>query len=280
MAIILTSAYLCLNAAMASQKLIEPRIDALQSARVALALMAADLRCACSLSAKRDFIGMHRMLGEMEADNIDFATHNYTPRRARQGDYCQVSFFLDRDPRSGRFSLWRRRNPTIALNPLAGGRREELAKAVLGLRFEYSDGEDWYHTWGDVDDRGKRQSSESGPAGGSTSSRLRRASLSGLPEAVRITLLIDASPKTARLLQTEARTSPSSAPAAPQEGPDTAGEAPALRDLTAPAGGAEPLLFQTVVRLNLAASSSVAASSSAASAGGQPPPDQTSGGAQ
>ena len=50
MAIILVSSYACLNAALSSQKLIEPRLEVIQNARVALSLMAADLRSACTLS--------------------------------------------------------------------------------------------------------------------------------------------------------------------------------------------------------------------------------------
>ena len=81
MAIILVSAYLCLQACFSSQNLIEPRIDVFQNARVAMALMTADLRSACVLSKESQFVGMHRMSAEVEADNLDFATHNYTPRR-------------------------------------------------------------------------------------------------------------------------------------------------------------------------------------------------------
>src|SRR5262249_25555850 len=94
MAMLLASAYLCFSAAISSQKLIEPGIDILQNARVAMALMTADLRAACPLSKDFDLLGMHRMMGNMPADNLDFATHNYTPSRAREGDFCEVSFFL------------------------------------------------------------------------------------------------------------------------------------------------------------------------------------------
>src|SRR5207302_4017773 len=83
MALILVSAYLCMSACVSSQKLIEPRIEAFQSARVALAIMTADLRSACPLSKESEFVGMHRTLKDaeagkdVEADNLDFATHNY-----------------------------------------------------------------------------------------------------------------------------------------------------------------------------------------------------------
>jgi len=237
MSLILVSAYLCLHAALASQKLIEPRVEVLQTARVAMALMSADLRCACPLSKDFDLLGTHRMSGDTESDNLDFATHNYTPRRAGEGDFCEVSFFLDKDPRSGQLSLWRRRNPRIARDPLSGGRREELAKGVVGLKFEFSDGLDWYESWGDTEGRGKQENS------------LRyRANLSGLPEAVRITLLLDPNPR--------------------QKTADGQGRT-----------NEPPLVFRTVARLNLADSSQTAPSSSSStnpssdtSTPGQTPP--------
>jgi len=40
------------------------------------------------------------MLGDMEADNVDFATHHYTPRRVREGDFCQVSYFVAKEAES------------------------------------------------------------------------------------------------------------------------------------------------------------------------------------
>jgi len=184
MALILVSAYMCLGAGFSAQKLIEPRAEIIQNARVALAIMAADLRAACPLSTTNDFIGMTRTVGKVEADNIDFATHNYTPRRVREGDFCQESFYLDKNPATGQFSLWRRRNPTIALDALSGGSKEELAQGVVGLRFEYYDGMDWYNSWGDVGPQKKEQ----------TSAR-EEPNLTGLPEAVRITLLLNSNPK-------------------------------------------------------------------------------------
>jgi len=213
MALILTAAYLCLNGAISSQRLIEPRAEVIQTARVVLARMSADLRCACPLSKDSEFLGVHRMLGDTDADSVDFATHNYTPRRPREGDFCQVSFFLDRDPQTGRLDLWRRRNPTIAPDPLAGGIREELAEGVAGLRLEYSDGYDWYETWGDIEGRGKRQYS------------LRyHGNLYGLPDAVRITLWLEPNPRA---------------------GPAGQGEVQG-------ATNEPPLVFQAVARLNLA----------------------------
>src|SRR5580704_13797880 len=84
--IILVASYLCLSAGVASQKVIEPRTEVLQSARVALAMMGADLRSACSLCPDFDFVGEQRTIGEMDADNLDFATHFYVPARHNEGD--------------------------------------------------------------------------------------------------------------------------------------------------------------------------------------------------
>jgi hypothetical protein len=213
MALILVSAYLCLRGAISSQRLIEPRVEVIQTARVVLAQMSADLRCACPLSSESEFVGVHRLSGEVEADSLDFATHNYTPRHPREGDFCAVGFFLDKDPQTGRLSLWRRRNPTIAPDPLSGGIREELADGVAGLRFEYSDGYEWYESWGDAEGRRK----------GQTSLRY-HGNLYGMPDAVRITLWLDATSKA--MIPGEAGTGTGS---------------------TEP-----PMVFQTVARLNLA----------------------------
>jgi prepilin-type N-terminal cleavage/methylation domain-containing protein len=184
MAMILGAAYLCLNAAISGQKLIEPRAEVLQTARVAMATLSADLRSACPLSKDFEFLGMHRMLDDVEADNLDFATHNYIPRRPREGDYCQMSYFVEREGQSGRVSLWRRRNPTIGIDPLSGGTRELIARGLRGVRFEYYDGFDWYDTWGEVRDSRKEKSST--PLA---------PNLSGMPEAVRATLWFDPHPQ-------------------------------------------------------------------------------------
>jgi prepilin-type N-terminal cleavage/methylation domain-containing protein len=221
--IILVSAYLCLSAAMSSRRMVEPRVEVLQNARVAMALMSADLRNACVLSKDVEFLGMHRTLDGTPADNLDFGTHNYTPRRAREGDFCQVSYFLDKDPESGQLILWRRRNPRIAPDPLSGGTREELGRGLAGMRLEYFDGFDWFDTWGDVEGNGKRQ----------TSNRV-QSNLSGLPDAVRITLMFESNPRAKK--------------AVPSDGLAT---------------NEPPMVFQTVARLALAPSLRSGGSSSA-----------------
>ena len=113
--------------------------------------------------------------------------------------------------------MCRRRNPTIGIDALSGGNTEEIARGVLGLRLEYYDGFDWYDTWGDTERNGKAQA------------RTRQQpNLTGMPDAVRITLWLDA--------DSSVKIDP---------------EIP--REKRPP-----PLAFQTIVRVNLASASSAA----------------------
>ncbi len=226
MAILLGAAYACLRAGLETRKVIEPRGDSLQTGRVAIDLMAADLRLACPLHKGPQLLGMRRQIAGIEADNLDFATLNHTPRRSGEGDYCSVSWYADQDPVSGELHLWRRRNPMMAFDPLSGGDREEISAGIRGLQLEYYDGFDWYDTWGDPQGEVKQQNSNRD-----------RPNLTGMPEAVRITLLIDSEPSTRR-------------------------PKPASDDSNAGSNtSAPPLRFQTVVRLNLAGVSTGASSS-------------------
>ncbi len=227
MALILVSAYACLTAGYASQKTITPRTEILQNARVAMALVAADLRAACPLAGDTAFLGTTRTLETAEADNLDFATHNYTPRRPGEGDYCEESIFVDKDAQTGETCLFRRRNPRIAMDPLSGGSREEIASGLRGLKLEYFDGLDWYATWGELKSPGKQATSEKAAP-----------NLSGLPAAVRITLYMDSDPKPLK-----ARPDSTTA-SSPQAAEVTEARRP------------PPLVFQTVARLNLAEASS------------------------
>jgi prepilin-type N-terminal cleavage/methylation domain-containing protein len=81
MTIILAAGYLSLTAGSNSQKLVEKRSDAAQSGRVILAMIAADFRSAVPLSKEYEFVGMRRSLDEIDADNVDFATRNYVPKK-------------------------------------------------------------------------------------------------------------------------------------------------------------------------------------------------------
>src|SRR5690606_16171963 len=106
--------------------------------------------------------------------------------------------FLEPDPDSstGACRLWRRRNPMFGMDPFSGGRREEIARGVRKLRLEYHDGLDWHDTWGDPDGGARRESSWR-----------ERPNLSGMPEAVRVTIWLEKSPG-----GTDARTRSSAEP--------------------------------------------------------------------
>lgn len=116
MAIILGSAYVCLNAGMATRKIIEPRTDMIQSARTALALMSADLKAACAMSKGPPFLGTDLMLETIEMDRLDFATNHFSPRKPQEGDFCEMSYFLERTPGSQGYTLWRRRSADLAMD--------------------------------------------------------------------------------------------------------------------------------------------------------------------
>jgi hypothetical protein len=177
MTIILASAYICLSAGVSSQKLIDARSDGAQSARVAMTMMAADLRSAVPLSAEYDFLGMHRELNGANADNLDFGTRNFIPKKLHESDFCEVSYYVERNPDKS-MTLFRRRDSSPDMDPLSGGTREEIARGVQDLRFEYYDGLDWYEDWGDA--TGKKQTK-----------LIPDPNMSGMPEAVRITLTVD-----------------------------------------------------------------------------------------
>ncbi len=235
MSIVLASSYLCLSAGVAGKKLIDGRADAAQSGRTALAAMAADIRAAVPLPGQTEMVGLRRTLGGANADNLDFATRNYTPRQPREADQIEISYFLTRDPQSDSFILARRRDPTPDPEPLEGGAREEIARGVHGLLFEYYDGFEWYEEWGDPD--------------GKTRGMLFPPSNSyGLPEAVRITIAFDPEDLKAQ-----------------RAGDGGESEAPKK----------SPITFQTTVRLDLAPTfNRQAVSQRNSSAGAQPAPPE------
>lgn len=213
MAMVLMAAYACFSAALAGRKTVETRADILQGGRVALARLTADLRSACPLSPRFDFLGMNRRLGEVEADNLDFATRNFPiPRKGPPADWCEVSYFLGRDAVTDEYVLYRRRDWTPDDDPIDGGSREEIVRGLRGVRFEYYDGWEWYDEWGDPEGRRTQQDSW-----------LQPANLEGMPDAVRITIWLDTEESPAR------------------RPPNGSGEPP-------PA----PLTLQTVAYLNLA----------------------------
>jgi hypothetical protein len=229
---VLGGAYACLEMGFAVQESVEARIDAAQSARVALGMLAADLAAACPLGGEQDFVGLDRTLdGGMEADNLDFATHHHAPRAPGEGDLCEVSYFVDRNRETGAFGLWRRIDASPDGEPFAGGIKQEIATGLRRFRLEHYDGFIWHESWGE----------RSQAARGGEGAVLGFSNLYGLPEAVRITIAFAG--------KDEPRPAPRRS--APEEG--------------AAADDGE-LVFQTIVRLNLAARAFRSSSSSNAGA--------------
>jgi len=226
---ILAGAYACLEAGLQSQRAIERRSDALQNARVALSLLAADLRAATVLDDDLEFVGMSRELNGREADNLDFATRRFSTRVPREADWREVSWYVDVHPETGEVGLWRRVDPFPDAQMLEGGQREEILPGLIELKLEFYDGIFWYDEWGKVS--GRRDT----PAPTSLWSNL-----SGIPDAVRVTLTCSTTSRLSR--------------GSPQE--------------SEPAPDA-PVQLQTVVRLNLAprAFARSSGSSSGASSG-------------
>ena len=225
--VILMAAYACMSAALAGRDTVESRSTAIQGARVALDRIGADLRAALPLSSEFEFIGMQRTLGDSRADNLDFATHNYAPRREREADICEISYFVSESPETGRLTLWRRRDPVPDGKPLEGGFREEILEGIRELRFEYYDGFDWYEEWGDTEIDLEN-----------ADTTYLASNLYGMPEAVRITLVVEA-------------------------------EADAPRGGNAESQPAE-LAFQSLVRLELAAAAFNSSFGASTDTGGSP----------
>lgn len=219
MAIVIGSAYMCLSAGVSGQQLIEARAEGVQSARTALNMMAADLRCATPMPGKVEFLGMRRTVSESDADNVDFSTRNYEPKRTREPDYCEISYFLVPDRDTDSFVLMRRRDPTPDPEPLDGGMQQEIARGVRGLRIEYYDGFEWFDDWGD-------------PEGKTKGMMYPPSNSYGLPEAVRITIVFDPEAK------------PKRRDAAATAKPGNLAEADTEEKA--------PMTFQTIARLDLA----------------------------
>lgn len=244
---IIASSYFCLHAGFTTQAALDDHMEQLQKARVVLSLMTKDLRHACVWSEDFTFVGMDRTLGNLEADNLDFATHNWSPRTPGEGDLCEVSYYLNRNPQTGELGIWRRRDTSPDPEPTAGGEREELIGGVRALRFEYYDGFSWYDEWGRVDPRRELPSEPPRPTDQSSTSLL-SGNLYGLPDAVRISIALGEGPdEPARrgisknvsnsVSRSVSRNASTSQPPDTIQGTD--------EDQT-------PMVFQTIVHLNLA----------------------------
>lgn len=219
---ILAASYVCLQAALSARSMVNDRSDTIQTARVIMDMIASDLRAADRLSDQHEILGLDRTLEGIEADNIDLVTRNYHPQFPSEANWSEISYFVAKNPETDRFVLLRRRDPSPDDKPLEGGRREALIDHLLGLRFEYYDGWDWYDDWGDAESPENTSAAEE-------SSLIAAAGRTGFPDAIRITLAIGE----------ETAESPSTIPTS----------LPSEDASSQPLPGA--MVFQTIVHLNL-----------------------------
>ena len=130
MALILVSAYLCLGAGFSAQKVIEPRAEIIQNARVAMAIMTADLRAACPLSKIRDFHRHDADDGRTWRRTILISRRIITRRATRaKAIFARKAFISTRIRRRDNSASGAGATRLIALDALSGGSKEEIAKA-------------------------------------------------------------------------------------------------------------------------------------------------------
>ncbi len=164
-----------------SREIVESHAELLQTARTTMRLIERDLRDAVPLSEDFEFVGMDRELGDIPADNLDFATRNFDPQAPGERDLCEVSYFVDKARDGKGYALYRRTDPTVDDFPLEGGFREQVINGVKGFSLEYYDGFSWYDFWGRQRQRVVEETERSLLAG----------NLTGMPDAVRVTLILD-----------------------------------------------------------------------------------------
>lgn len=232
MAVVLAAATLCLQAGLRTQRWIDPRVDALQGARVALALIASDLRAAAPLAPDNEWVGLNRETGGRRFDQLHLGTLNHTPRQPGQGDFCQIGYVIEPDPETGVPTLWRRRHPGLGLEPFEGGTREALVGGVRRFELAYYDGFEWFDTWGDPRERARA----------ATSNRT-AYNLTGMPRAVRIRLWLHPGRTPSR--PTTGRPTPAASHPTSPANPNSASGDPAPDDPEED----PPLRFQTIVQV-------------------------------
>lgn len=178
-AILAGGAYACLRAAISTQSIVNERMDNMQTARSVLRVITEDLRATIPMLGESEFLGLDRIVGNAEGDNLDFATRNFSYRQPGEADFCEVSYFVIPSEVPGELMLMRRRDPTPDVKPLEGGRIEMIANGLRFLKFEFYDGIEWFDDWGTTDNIKPDEDS-----------LLLPGNIYGIPNAVRITLSI------------------------------------------------------------------------------------------
>ena len=198
------------------------------------------------MSKEVDFVGVDSMDGETETDRLLFGSRHWKPNRAGEGDFCEVSYSLQKPRGSDKFQLIRERNPFPDADPFDGGEPAVLAEGVHGLHFEFYDGLYWYEKWGRVPGL-QLDTTEDLLAGNTT----------GLPDAVRIVLTFEdpeppgGASKDQRAGSTVRGTLGSLTGSSPDSGASAEDDGEEPKQTTSEAV-AMPYAFQAVVALNLA----------------------------
>ncbi len=259
---VMSAAYFCMSAGYRTREAIEQHSDLLQRGRTAIELIARDIRHASPTSSDLRFTGLNREKDKTQADNLDFVTHNWSPSHPEQADLCEVSYFVDADPKvPDQLNLYRRRDPTPDLEPFAGGTRELIARDIAGFRLEYYDGFEWLDEWRDDDEERAEtlrpnddeleepEIDENGNEVPAADPYI--PGQSGLPEAVRVTIAFrDRKARAVTVTQAAVPQGAVSAAASSAErGFDSGGSGAAT-----PTAGSDPkgvVVVQSVVRITL-----------------------------
>jgi len=125
--------------------------DTLQYGRLAVETIRRDLMCAFPpQDDKKVFRGINNPEGYHDHDYLDFvAASNLMADPGddrKESDICEVGYFISEEyPEKG--LLVRRVDLTPDKKPFSGGTVEIVAENVVGLNFQYHNGEDWVESW-------------------------------------------------------------------------------------------------------------------------------------
>ena len=125
--------------------------DTLQYGRLAVETIRRDLMCAFPpLEEKKVFRGINNPEGYHDHDYLDFiAASNMMADPGddrKESDICEVGYFISEDyPEKG--LLVRRFDLTPDRKPFSGGKVEIVAENIVGINFQYHNGEEWVDSW-------------------------------------------------------------------------------------------------------------------------------------
>jgi type II secretory pathway pseudopilin PulG len=134
---------------------VEHRLDGEQEAAIALRTIATSLRNAYRPVTASDvlFEGTQDASDAYPAGRVRFRALSRRPvrRGEPESDVREFEFYLRQD--AGPALLVRRTDPTRNQPPHPGGVVEALAPSVVGLEFQYFDGEHWLDRWPEANQR-------------------------------------------------------------------------------------------------------------------------------